>query len=688
MTKELLLEIGTEEMPALLLPGVLGELKNLAESELTAARLSFNNLRIGSTPRRLTLMVEGLPERQEESVREVRGPKADKAFDADGNPSKAVQGFVRSQGISVEDLITREAGGHTYVFASIREPGQSAIQVLPEVLRRIITGIPFTRSMRWGYSETRFIRPIRWIVALFDGEVIPIEFEHVTAGDVTYGHRFLHPGAIKISRIDEYIEKLRDAYVLVNVQERRDWIWEQVKQVAEDQGGRVIKDDELLEEVTYLVEYPAAFAGAFSPDYLSIPAEVLVTSMKEHQRYFPVVDARGKLMPVFIGVRNGTSNNIQVVAEGNERVLKARLEDAYFFYREDTKEPLESKVKLLRNVIYQARLGTIWEKTERLRKLSAMIARELGFDKVGLTERAALLCKADLETAMVYEFPELQGIMGRNYARLDGEDPVVAEAIFEHYLPRFAGDDLPVSQPGTALSLAEKFDNLVGNFAIGVKPTGSQDPYALRRQALGIVAIVLNSGLTLDLAKVIRSSFRGFAVSLDLTEEETVKGVMDFILLRLRGVLQDEGIPYDVLDAVMNLNSPQLLVVTERARALAEIKEQPYFDDLMVSFNRPFNLSRKSGDRQVRPELFEDQAEQELYEATGRLTRELESCLNQREYSCYCEKLAALRPVLDAYFARIMVMVEDEEIRENRLALLKQVVQLFLNFADFSKLVV
>lgn len=688
MSKELLLEIGTEEMPALLLPGAIDDLRKLAESELNTARLSYENLRIGSTPRRLTLMVEGLSEKQAESVREVRGPRADKAFDAEGRPTKAVQGFARSQGVSLDELVTREVGGHTYIFASIREEGQPTIQVLPDVLRRIITGMPFPRSMRWGYSEIRFIRPIRWIVALFDGEVIPLEIENVTSGDLTYGHRFLHPEAIKVSGIDDYIEKLRQAYVIVDVQERREWIWEQVRRVAENQGGTVLEDDELLEEVTFLVEYPTAFAGTFSSDYLNIPPEVLVTTMKEHQRYFPVVDNQGKLMPVFIGVRNGTSDNIQVVAEGNQRVLKARLEDAYFFYREDTKEPLESKVKLLDNVIYQARLGTIGEKTRRLQNLSVFIAGELGFEQIEQTNRAALLCKADLETSMVYEFPELQGIMGRNYALLDGEDPVVAQAIFEHYLPRFAGDELPVTPPGIALSLAEKFDNLVGNFAIGVRPTGSQDPYALRRQALGIVAIILSSKLELDLEQVIRRSYREFTARLDLDEEETVSSVMDFIRLRLRGVLQDEGIPYDILDAVINLDTSQLLLISERARALTEIKEQAYFEDLMVAFNRPFNLSRKEGGRLVRPELFEDPAEQELYEATAKLNQELPGYLDRREYSAYCEKLAAMRPCLDKFFERVMVMVEDDQIRENRLALLKQVVQIFLNFADFSKLVV
>jgi len=688
VNKELLLEIGTEEMPALLLPGAIDDLRKLAESELSAARLSYNNLRIGSTPRRLTLMVEGLAEKQAESVREVRGPRADKAFDADGQPTKALQGFARSQGVSLDELVTREVGGHTYIFSSIREEGLPAIQVLPDVLRRIITGMPFPRSMRWGYSEIRFIRPIRWIVAIFDGQVIPLEIENVVSADLTYGHRFLHPEAIKVEGIADYIEKLRQAYVIVDVQERREWIWEQVRRVAENQGGTVLEDDELLEEVTFLVEYPTAFAGTFSSDYLSIPPEVLVTTMKEHQRYFPVVDDQGNLMPVFIGVRNGTADNIQVVAEGNQRVLKARLEDAYFFYREDTKEPLESKVKLLDNVIYQARLGTIGEKTRRLQNLSVFIAKELGFEQTEQTDRAALLCKADLETNMVYEFPELQGIMGRNYALMDGEDPVVAQAIFEHYLPRFAGDELPVTPPGIALSLAEKFDNLVGNFAIGVRPTGSQDPYALRRQALGIVAIVLSSKLELDLDKVIRRSYREFTARLDLDEEETVSSVMDFIRLRLRGVLQDEGIPYDILDAVVNLDTSQLLLISERARALTGIKEQAYFEDLMVAFNRPFNLSRKEGGRIVRPELFEDPAEQELYEATAKLNQELPGYLDRREYSAYCEKLASMRPYLDKFFERVMVMVEDDQIRENRLALLKQVVQIFLNFADFSKLVV
>jgi len=688
MSKEMLLEIGTEEMPALLLPEAIDDLRKLAESELSAARLSYDNLRIGCTPRRLTLMVEGLAEKQAESVREVRGPRADKAFDAEGRPTKAVEGFARSQGVSLDELVTREVGGHKYIFASIREEGQATIQVLPEVLRRIITGMPFSRSMRWGYSELRFIRPIRWIVAIFGGEVIPLEIENVKSGDLTYGHRFLHPEAIKVGGINEYIEKLRQAYVIVDVQERREWIWEQVRREAENQGGTVLEDDELLEEVTFLVEYPTAFVGTFSSDYLSIPPEVLVTTMKEHQRYFPVVDNQGNLMPMFIGVRNGTGDNIQVVVEGNQRVLKARLDDAHFFYREDTKEPLESKVKLLDNVIYQARLGTIGEKTRRLQNLSVFIAKELGFEQIEQTNRAALLCKADLETNMVYEFPELQGIMGRNYALRDGEDPMVAQAIFEHYLPRFAGDELPVTPAGIALSLAEKCDNLVGNFAIWVRPTGSQAPYALRRQALGIVAIILNCKLELDLDQVLRRSYREFTARLDLDEEKTVSSVMDFIRLRLRGVLQDEGVPYDVLDAVINLDVSQLLLISERARALTEIKEQPYFEDLIVAFNRPFNLSRKEGGQLVRPELFEDPAEKELYEAVLRLNQELPGYLNRREYSAYCEKLATMRPNLDTFFDRVMVMVEDDRIRENRLALLKQVVQMFLNFADFSKLVV
>jgi len=687
VAKDLLFEIGTEEMPALLMPEAIEGLRNLAESTLAAARLPYKSLRTAATPRRLALMVEGLPEQQAESLREARGPKADKAFDAEGNPSKAVLGFARSQGVAVEDLVTREVGGHKYLFASIREPGQPTIEVLPAILGQIITGIPFTRSMRWGYSELRFIRPIRWMVALFGGEVVPFEIEGVRTGNLTYGHRFLAPGAVEVKGTGEYLEKLRQAFVLADVQERRDWIWEQVQQVARNQGGKVIEDEELLDEVTFLVEYPTAFAGSFSADYLSIPPEVLVTSMKEHQRYFPVQDEKGKLMPLFIGVRNGTPDNIDVVKEGNERVLKARLEDAHFFYREDTKEPLANKVELLKNVIYQARLGTIWAKTERLQRLAVFIARESGLAGEELTARAALLCKADLETSMVYEFPELQGAMGRYYALLDGEDPLVAQAIFEHYLPRFAGDALPSSPPGIALSLAEKLDNLVGNFAIGVKPSGSQDPYALRRQALGIVAIILGKGLKLDLRKAIGFAYRQFEVNLDLSEEDTVSAVLDFILLRLRGVLQDEGISYDVLDAVLAVPGSELLEIRDKARALEDLKTRPLFPDLMVAFNRPFNLSRKGGDRPVLPDLFQDEAERQLLAAVERLSPELKGYLNQNDYLAYGAKLAELRPYLDTFFERIMVMVEDEAVRENRLALLKRVVQLFLRFADFSRLV-
>lgn len=688
MSKTLLFEIGTEEMPARYMPDALTDLARLAENKFKEARLEFGSIKTAGTPRRLVLIVEQLAPKQKDLVKEVRGPRYEQAFDAKGEPTKAAVGFAKAQGVKVEELVVKEVAGIKYVFATVREEGALSIEVLPNILANLVTGLSFPKSMRWGYSELRFARPIRWLLALYGAEVVPIHLENLLASRYTTGHRFLAPGAIEIKEAEEYQEVLKRAWVIVDPKERKEMIREQVKKAAKEMDCEVLLDEELLEEVNYLVEYPTAFVGHFAEKYLAVPGEVLTTTMKNHQRYFPLTRPDGSLAPYFVAVRNGIIDGIEVVREGNQRVLKARLEDALFFYREDTKEPLESKVPLLKNVLYQERLGTIFAKAQRLEKIALHLAGELGYGKDKQIARAALLCKADLETNMVYEFPELQGVMGRHYALMSGEEPEVAEAIYEHYLPRFAGDEIPVTQTGIVLSLAEKLDNLVGNFAIGVKPSGSQDPYALRRQAMGVVTIILARELSLDLKKALRKSYESLGdIPLDLDADQVEKEVLDFILQRFRGVMLEEGIPYDVLDAVLSEPNGDLFLLREKALALTRLKEEPYFVDVMTAFTRPYNLTRKEKGGQVEEKLFTEEMEKQVLRAVKKAAPQVAKHLESKNYPAYFKTLAGLRPVLDEFFDQVMVMVDDDRIRENRLALLNQVVRLFTEFAEFSRLV-
>ncbi|MCR4399615.1 MAG: glycine--tRNA ligase subunit beta [Syntrophomonadaceae bacterium] len=688
MARDLLFEIGTEELPAAYMPDAIRDMEALARQRLEEAGLTFASLRAMGTPRRLALLVGGLEERQPDALRETRGPRREQAFDAAGTPTRAAIGFARAQGVAVDSLQVREVGGVEYVFAVREEKGRPTAELLPGLLQEVLTGLGFPRSMRWGYGELRFARPIRWMVALYGEEVVPVRVEGLVADRVTWGHRFLAEQPLRLAQAADYARCLEEAYVIVDHDRRRDLIARQVREVAAAQGGVPMENPELLEEVNFLVEYPTAFFGSFSADYLAVPPEVLTTTMVEHQRYFPVFSPGGALMAGFVGVRNGTDYNLAEVREGNERVLRARLEDALFFYREDTREHLETRVPLLKQVGYQARLGTVWAMVERLQDTAEFIARQLGFEDLDTVRRAAFLCKADLETSMVYEFPELQGVMGRYYARVSGEPEEVAQAIFEHYLPRFAGDQLPATRAGIAVSLAEKCDNLVGCFCIGLRPSGSADPYALRRQALGIVHTVLARDLRLDLTQVLARVYQGFShVPPDHGCEETCREVLDFILQRLRGVLLERGVPYDVLDAVLESPEGDLVRLVQRAQALAAFKSRPEHEDLMVVFNRCFNLSRKWERTAVDPACFEHDAERTLFEALEANTGEWNRRLQAGEYEAYLQELAGLRPMVDALFDAVMVMVEDERVRANRLGLLRRVSNLCLQMGDFSRLV-
>ncbi|MDD3270678.1 MAG: glycine--tRNA ligase subunit beta [Syntrophomonadaceae bacterium] len=689
MTRDLLLEIGVEEMPSAYMGRAIADLKANAQKQLNDARLSYKEIQSYGTPRRLTLLVQGLEEKQPDALMEIKGPKKSIAFDQEGNPTKAGLGFARSQKVDFNNLEVREVGGVEYIFVIKKEKGNASAAILPGILLDIINSLTFPKSMRWGYYHTRFARPIRWLLALLGSEKIAIQVENIESSNVTYGHRFLSGGALEVNDGHHYFQVLRENYVILDQEERKELIKKQVLEVAAAAGGRPMENEDLLEEITYLLEYPTAFYGQFSPSYLQVPPEVLTTSMIEHQRYFPVFDNQGQLMPGFIGVRNGTDYSLDMVRAGNERVLKARLEDALFFWNEDTRKPLADMVTGLKEVLFHERLGSIMDKVERLQTLAVSIGEACGLSDAATLKRAALLCKADLVSSMVFEFSELQGIMGRYYAIKSGEQAEVSQAIFEHYLPRSAGDILPASESGKVLSLAEKIDNLAGCFAIGIKPSGSQDPYALRRQAMGIVHIILDSGLSLDLAALVGKAYDNFAaIQTDSSREDTISEVMEFIVQRMRGVLLERGYSYDLIDAALAVSSHDITDISTRIKALQELRQSEIFEDFMVVYNRCHNLTKKWGDDSINVEVLVDESEINLNRNFNLIKFDVYRSINARDYLGACKMLAQLRPEVDDFFNAVMVMVDVAELKAARLGLLKAIANLCNFIADFSKIVI
>ncbi|MFZ5649833.1 MAG: glycine--tRNA ligase subunit beta [Bacillota bacterium] len=689
--KDFLLEIGTEEMPARFVGPALEQLKDLAERLLRDKRIGFGRAQALGTPRRMAVYIAGLSESQEPLVKEVKGPALKVAYNPAGEPTPAALGFARSQGVDIKDLVVKPVGPVEYVFAMKREEGGPTGAVLAEISPELVSGLHFPKPMRWGDLEFRFARPIRWILALYGREVVSFSLAGVQSGNITYGHRFLSKGAIGITDPGDYFKKIRKAFVIVDPVERKEIIARQVQEVAQAEKGIAGKDEELLDEVTNLVEYPFAFSGSFDQSYLRIPKEVLVTAMREHQRYFPVTAPDGSLLARFIAVRNGVSEHIETVRAGNEKVLRARLADAAFFWDEDQKTTLEERVPSLEKIVWQESLGTVYDKVERITSLALHITESLGAGEVlPVVRRASRLAKADLVTNMVYEFPELQGIMGREYALKSGEPPEVARGIFEHYLPRFAGDMLPSTMVGRILSLADKFDTLTGCFAAGIQPTGSQDPYALRRQALGICNIILDGELVLSVGEIAARAYGGYAgkVSLKVGRESVLSDLEEFFRQRIRGLLVERGYAYDIVDAVLAAGTDDILGVLMRADALGRFREEPAFDAVITAYNRANNLSKKHAGIGVLPDLLQNPAEKELYQRLAGVRQEVENLLEKRDYSGALRRMAALREPVDNFFDAVMVMVEDESVRDNRLALLKNVAVLASPLADLSKIVV
>lgn len=679
MKRDLLFEIGTEEIPAHVMPHLLEDLAQLAETMLKEHRLSYEKVRTLGTPRRAALIVTGLAERQEDVNTETRGPSVAIAFDADGNPTKAGAGFARGQGVDPSALIQRDG----YVYASVHESGAATAELLTSLLPDLVRAIPLPNSMRWGDLDFRFIRPIRWFVALYGTEIVAFTLAGVTSGNHSRGHRTLAPTDFVITSAADYEAACEKAYIIVDPERRRAMICEQITETAKACGGTAEITPDLLEEVLYLVEYPTALSGSFEEKYLALPAEAVITPMRDHQRYFPVKAADGSLLPAFITVRNGGKAHLDVVAHGNERVLRARLADAQFFFDEDRKKSLAEHREKLKTVVFQRGLGSMYEKTERLMALTTAIVEEMATgdaDGTALADarRAAELSKADLVTGMVTEFTELQGIMGREYALLDGESPAVARAIDEQYMPRFAGDELPQTPLGVALSVADKIDNIVGTFSQGRIPTGSQDPFGLRRQALGLVLMLIEQESTMLLSDLVDEACDLY--DLEEFRDKMQVYVADFIRLRLKNVLSERGVRYDVQEAVLG-DVDLVADVPVRAAYVERLFASEGGEALVQSFVRVGNIARSVTGGTVDPALFKAEEEGALlsaYQAAAAARAEGEDTLPAEQ---------ALGRAIDTFFDAVMVMDKDARVKENRLSLLKMIDDYLLETADYSKIV-
>jgi glycyl-tRNA synthetase beta chain len=693
----LILEIGAEEMPAAAAGAGLDQLAVNARRLLSENRLldaeADAKVHVYGTPRRLTVIVDELPGEQRVEVKEIKGPPAKIAFNEDGSPAPAAIGFAKSQGVSVDALETREMDGGAYLFAVVTTPGRPAAEVLPHILKELVESLEFTKAMRWGAGRFKFIRPVRWLLALYGSENIQFEVDGIKSGRLTFGHRFLAEGPFELAAASEYEDVMAQAKVVVDYEARREIIRNMVDEAAAGIGGRVFADPtdiKVLDEVTFLVEEPHVVIGEFDEGFLKVPRAALVTAMKSHQRYFPIEAADGRLMARFAVVHNGDPAFADQIRHGHERVLRARLADAAFFFNEDAKTTLESKVDRLKNVVWQAKLGTLFDKTERVRRLGVLLAKKLGLpaDETALVDQAALLCKADLITSMVIEFTDLQGAIGKEYALVDREDPEVARAIEEHYFPRFAGDGLPHGTVSSITAMADKLDTLAGCFLAGLIPTGSADPYSLRRQAAGVVQILAQTRWSFAILNLVKLAIDGYqGVSIAGGGPETVAPQLhEFIIARLRRWLVDSGSDAESIEAVLSAGHDVVAEIADRVRLVDAFHGKKELEDIKLAFTRCHNLGAPELGVIIDRGLFEDPAEGELLEAFERAREEIDSSLEAGELEATIPVLASLRPAIDEFFEAVLIMVDDERVKGNRLRLLNLCVGLSERIADFSKL--
>ncbi|MDQ0339648.1 glycyl-tRNA synthetase beta chain [Caldalkalibacillus uzonensis] len=689
--QDILVEIGLEEIPARFAEEARQQLGQRVSEWLTEQRIAYRQITSFATPRRLAVLVEGVAGKQEDQIEVAKGPAKKIALDEEGNWTKAALGFARSQGVEPNDLYVDTHKGTEYLFVKKHISGQPTKALLPH-LKSVIESMSFPKNMRWGAYDFTFVRPIRWIVALYGQEVIPFEITGVKTSNHSWGHRFLS-GKVTIEDPASYVQVMKQHYVLVNPEERKEAIVQGLHQLEEEHGWQIPIDHELLEEVTYLVEYPTAVWGTFDQSFLDIPDEVLITSMKEHQRYFPVKDQQGKLLPYFVTIRNGKADQDGIVIKGNEKVLRARLADARFFYEEDKKLDLEDALSKLENVVFHEKLGTIGDKVRRVKGLALELAEMLKLAEPVKqhVSRAADICKFDLVTQMVYEFPELQGKMGEEYATLAGEEKQVAKAIFEHYLPRFSGDQLPESDVGAVLAIADKLDSVSSFFGIGLVPSGSQDPYGLRRQAAGIVAIVLARKWPFSLTRLFNLGV-GILEQRQLLERSRDKVMQDleaFFKLRVKNRMQEEGLRYDIIDALLAADDDDLVAMFEKGMILSTEIEKEDFKPHVEALTRVTNIAKKLERplETIQTDLFEQEEEQLLYTRYREVEEQVERLAEKREWDRVLQALFELKEPIDRYFEQVMVMVDQENIRYNRLNMLASIARIINRYADFGQLV-
>ncbi|NDY43082.1 glycine--tRNA ligase subunit beta [Dissulfurirhabdus thermomarina] len=683
--RPLLFEIGTEELPAGFLPGALEALEDLARRGLEAARLAHGPVRTLGTPRRLALFVDGLAEAQADLEERLTGPPAAAAFDGKGRPTRAAEGFARKHGVDVSALSVEETDRGAYVVLDRRVPGRPALEVLPGILAGLVTALPFPKTMRWGAHDLRFARPIRWLVALFGDDVVPLALAGVRSGRESRGHRFAAPGPVAVAAdLEAYRTALADRFVTADPADRRARVREAAEAAAAARGGRLLPDPELIDLNADLTEYPVAVCGDFDRRFLELPRPVLVTAMREHQKYFAVVDEAGDLLPHFVAVNNTPSPRPELVTRGHERVLRARLADAAFFFEEDRRRPLEAYVPGLADVVFHAPLGSMLDKTRRVEALARFVARRLDPAAEAGAARAARLAKADLLTEMVGEFPTLQGIMGREYALLSGETPEVADAIREHYLPVRAGGELPAGAAGAAVALADKADTVCATFAIGLQPSGTADPYGLRRLALGVIRILEDRSPPLRLDELVDAALAGLPEGLGADLDAVRREVLDFFRARLVHELAGRGHPADTVEAAVRCGFEDPADCRRRVEALEAVRGRPEFAPLGTAFKRVMNILKDFQGGGLDPERLAEPAERSLHEALSGMEAEVRQRFHDRDYEAGLVRLLDLKPHVDRFFDEVMVMAEDPAVRRNRLALLRRIADLFLAVGDLS----
>jgi len=689
--EKLLLEIGAEEIPAGYIVPALKALSTNLKNKLNAARVEHGDARLYGTPRHLAVMIDNVAKRQKTITTEVMGPPEKIAYDAAGNPSVAIQKFAEKVGVDVSALKVKKTEKGSYVCAKVVERGLATRTILKQMLPEVILSIPFPKTMKWGKLNITFARPIHSILALLGPQIVPFQLGNIKSGRTTFGHSFMHPSKIKISEPGDYVEKLASVQVVVDIEARKKETAREIGAAAAGVGGSVLPDEALLDIVTNLVEYPVATAGRFDEDFLNIPREILITAMREHQKYFAVVDDAGKLMSYFVAVNNTRTKDLNLVAKGHERVLRARLADAQFFYQSDIKVLFDPWNERLQGVLFQAKLGTMAEKIQRVMKVGAHVAGVVSTDPVFHEHvvRAAGLCKADLVSQVVVEFPKLQGIMGRVYATLSKEPVDVAAAIEEHYRPTYSGGPLPETLTGAVLAIADKMDSICGCFSAGLVPTGASDPYALRRQGIGIIHIMLDKGLSIPLRDMVLNSLALFTGKNQKDFEDTAEKILTFLKNRMSRQLVDEGCSKDVIAAVISAGSDSVPEVWSRVNALESLKGAPDFEPLAIAFKRVVNIIRKAEGfegAEVDEQLFEHPSESDLFAAFKDVRRQALVCLEKDRFEEGLLEIASLRDRVDAFFDGVLVMAEDKGVRNNRLALLGAIAELFDKFADFSKL--